>query len=349
MQQRLRPVNSPMGPGLLKTFVLALALLAPISSHAESGNDPDAPLAIAVHGGAGTIKREDLDALGEARFREKLAEAARAGHDILKQGGSSLDAVQAAVLVLEDSPLFNAGKGSVFNADGVNELDAAIMDGATRNAGAVAGLKQIRNPILAARAVMEQSPHVLLIGEGAEIFARQQGIATVDPGYFYTERRWQQLEKARRKEKSQAAADRAPADQLFSTVGAVALDRAGNLAAATSTGGRTNKRYGRVGDVPIVGAGTYASNDSCAVSATGHGEYFIRSVVAFDICALMQYRGHTLDQATEEVVMKKLVEFGGDGGVIAVDPKGNVAMRFNTRGMYRASIDVDGNVTVGIY
>ncbi len=308
----------------------------------------EAPVAIAVHGGAGTILRSELDAETEQAVRAALERAARAGHDVLTKGGASLDAVQAAVLVLEDSPLFNAGKGAVFNHDGVNELDAAIMDGASLNAGAVAGLTRVRNPILAARRVMEASPHVLLFGAGAEAFAVEQGVTLVEPEYFYTEKRWQQLQRARAREGATLGLN-AGADRVFSTVGAVALDGDGNLAAATSTGGQTTNRFGRVGDVPVIGAGTYADNQSCAVSATGHGEYFIRSVVAHDICALVAYRDLSLAEAADAVVMKKLVERGGRGGVIAVDRRGNIAMPFNTEGMYRAAIRPDGRLAVAIY
>lgn len=311
------------------------------------------PIAIAVHGGAGTTAPADLSAETEAQVRATLEQAVRAGHQVLDEGGISLDAVQAAVMVLEDSPLFNAGKGAVFNHDGINEMDAAIMNGADLNAGAVSGLRTIRNPVLAARAVMDHSPHVLLFGQGAEQFAADRGLAQVDPVYFYTQRRWLQLKSAREKEREfglRDASNPGPGqDRIFSTVGAVALDRHGNLAAATSTGGLTNKRFGRVGDVPVIGAGTYANNASCAVSATGHGEYFIRSVVAFDICAQLEYRGLTLEQATEEVVMNKLVQRGGNGGVIAIDASGNLSLRFNTRGMYRAALDKSGNLTVAIW
>lgn len=311
------------------------------------------PVAIAIHGGAGNI--QPFDEPGQERlYNAALAQAARAGHEVLTAGGTALDAVQTAVQMLEDNPMFNAGRGSVFNHEGVNELDAAIMDGATANAGAVAGLKHVRNPILLARAVMDHSPHVLLMGEGAEVFARERGLEFVDPEFFHTPRRWQQLQNALERERKAAESTsstplRPRDDELFSTVGAVALDRQGNLAAATSTGGRTNKRFGRVGDVPIIGAGTYANNATCAISATGHGEYFIRNVVAYDICARMEYKGESLAAAAEAVVMDKLVQQEAGGGVIGVDGKGNLAMQFNTTGMYRASIDTEGNLTVGIF
>ncbi|MEQ9440089.1 MAG: isoaspartyl peptidase/L-asparaginase [Cyclobacteriaceae bacterium] len=320
-------------------------------------------IAIAIHGGAGTILRENMDAEQEAAYRTKLEEALQAGYAVLKDGGTSLDAVISAIQIMEESPLFNAGKGAVFTSDGKNELDAAIMDGSTRNAGAVAGISTIKSPIAAARAVMESSPHVMMIGQGAEQFASEQGLEVVDPSYFYTDRRFQQLERIRDTEKQQldhSDSDR-PGDQRqgyldaefpdrkFGTVGAVALDQDGNLAAATSTGGMTNKRYGRVGDVPVIGAGTYADNATAAISATGHGEYFIRSVVAYDITALMKYQEKSVQEAANEVVKDKLVEMGGGGGVIAIDQQGNIAMPFNTKGMYRGFIDTSGKVYIGIY
>jgi len=307
------------------------------------------PVAIVLHAGAGTIERDSLKPETERQIRSMLEQAVRAGHHILTSGGSSLDAVTAAVTMLEDSPFFNAGKGAVFNAQGKHELDAAIMDGSNLQAGAVAAVHNIRNPILLARKVMTDSVHVMLIGEGAEMFAREHGIAFEDDDYFYTELRWQQLQKARASENPEAHLVSESPDRWLSTVGAVALDAAGNLAAATSTGGTTNKRWGRVGDSPIIGAGTYADNRSCAVSATGHGEYFIRATVARDICARVQFLGVSLRQAADDVIKGQLVEMGGDGGVIALDHHGNVAISFNTPGMYRASIGVDGKMFVGIY
>ena len=264
-------------------------------------------------------------------------------------GGSSLDAVTRAVTLLEDSPHFNAGRGAVFNAEGRNELDASIMEGADRRAGAVAAVHNVRNPILLARKVMTDSVHVMLMGEGAESFAREQGIAFEEDAYFHTDYRWQQLQKARASDQPGATYLSETPDQWFSTVGAVALDRDGNLAAATSTGGMTNKRSGRVGDSPIIGAGTYADNRSCAVSATGHGEYFIRATVARDICARLQYTGVGLAEATGQVINEQLTAMGGQGGVIAVDPAGTIALTFNTPGMYRASIDAKGRLYVAIF
>lgn len=314
----------------------------------ESAKGPR-PLAIAVHGGAGTIGRDTLKPEAEREIRAALEQAVKSGHAILAAGGNSLDAVAAAVAVLEDSPHFNAGKGSVFNAEGLHELDASIMSGADLSAGAVAGVRNIRNPVLLARKVMSDSQHVMLIGDGAEAFAREHGVAFEDEDYFFTEHRWRQLQEARASENPHAHQVSESSDRWLSTVGAVALDGAGNLAAATSTGGTTNKRWGRVGDSSIIGAGTYADNRSCAVSATGHGEFFIRAVVAKDISARMQYQGASLALAAEEVVMGELVAMGGEGGVVAVDRHGNISLTFNTPGMYRASVDVAGNVFVGIY
>lgn len=305
-----------------------------------------APVAIAIHGGAGTILRSSLSADDEVAIRADLTAAVKAGHYVLETGGSSLDAVSVAVRQLEDSPWFNAGKGAVFNADGVNELDAAIMDGATERAGAVSGVRRIKNPISLARAVMEQSPHVMLSGSGAESFATSLGIKFVSPSYFKTDRRWQELKDARALEAANNGA--MPVVYKIGTVGAVALDQQGNLAAATSTGGMTNKRWGRIGDAPIVGAGTYATRD-CAVSATGHGEFFIRKVVAHDICARVRYQGVSVPEAAQRVVQVELKEFGGSGGVIAIGRDGALSMPFNTSGMYRASIDTAGRVTVAIY
>lgn len=351
-----------------RALLLAAALLAAPGCAATQAPAPagqPAPAAaeaaqprwgIVIHGGAGTISRENMTPEREAEYNAKLTEALRAGHAVLARGGSSLDAVAAAVNVMEDSPLFNAGKGAVFTSEGKNELDAAIMEGRTLAAGAVAGLRHVKNPVNLARAVMEKSPHVMMIGEGAEAFARQQGIEMVPESYFRTESRWRALERAREAEKrpgptSYRAGGGVPEmdDRKFGTVGAVALDRAGNLAAATSTGGMTNKRWGRVGDVPIIGAGTYANNASCAVSATGHGEYFIRYTVAHDICARMQYRGVPLREAADAVVMDVLVKAGGEGGVIAMDAQGNVAMPFNSSGMYRGYMGPDGTPTVAIF
>ena len=297
-----------------------------------------------IHGGAGVL-RAQLTEEYQANAVRDLQAALQAGHAVLEAGGSSLDAVSRAVVVLEDSPWFNAGKGAVFTHEGNNELDAAIMDGATRNAGAVAGVQRIANPITLARAVMERSPHVMLVGAGAEEFARSIGMPMVDPEWFRTQWRWQQLEAARKKSAAR------PADAEVShigTVGAVALDRDGRLAAATSTGGMTNKRWSRIGDAPVIGAGTYA-NAHCAVSATGWGEYYIRAVAAHDICARMQYGGKPLADAAREVVVDVIGDMGGDGGVIALDAAGNFTMPFNTEGMYRAWVDAQGKMHVAIF
>ena len=318
------------------------------------GLQAETPVAIAIHGGAGTINREDLSPEREQAIHDTLHSALQKGHAVLKAGGSSLDAVAAAVTLLEDSPLFNAGKGAVFNCEGNNELDAAIMNGRTLDAGAIAGVKRTRNPVLLARLVLEKSPHVLLVGDGAESFGAEHDIEFVDPDYFHTEERYEQLQSLQKRVGLKGCGNATAAldgfDPLsFGTVGAVALDRKGNLAAATSTGGMTNKRYGRVGDVPVIGAGTYADNNTAAISATGHGEYFIRTVAAHSIAARMEFKGQSVAQAADAVVMDVLKNMGGGGGVIAVDRKGNIAMPFNTSGMYRGSIDVNGKVHTAIY
>jgi beta-aspartyl-peptidase (threonine type) len=306
---------------------------------------------LVIHGGAGTIERGEMSAEREQEYRVALRRALTTGYEILKRGGSSLDATEAAVRVLEDDPHFNAGKGAVFTDAGTNELDAAIMDGKTLRAGAVASLKHIKNPINLARLVMEKSGHVMMDGEGAEAFAVANGVELVDQKYFYTEERWQALQKMKDAEKSGGAGGKKfiVTDQdRHGTVGAVALDKSGNLAAATSTGGTTNKKAGRVGDSPIIGGGTYANNATCAVSATGDGEYFIRSVVAHDISALMEYRGMKLQEAAQ-IVLDKVAKLGGTGGLVAIDHGGNIALPFNTSGMYRGHVGVDGEFVVEIY
>jgi beta-aspartyl-peptidase (threonine type) len=304
---------------------------------------------LVIHGGAGTITRASMTAETEAQYRAGMEQALRTGHALLAKGVSSLDAVEATIRVLEDNPLFNAGKGAVFTHDGKNELDAAIMDGKTKAAGSVAGVSIIRNPISAARAVMEKSEHVMMVGRGAELFATSVGLEIVDPQYFWTERRWKSLQKELLIEKGiKPQAALGPDEKKFGTVGAVAVDAKGNLAAGTSTGGMTNKKYGRVGDAPIIGAGTYAENESVAVSATGHGEFFIRWTVAYDIAALVKYRGMSVADAANEVIHKKL-PLKGEGGVIALDAQGNFAMPFNSEGMYRGWIGTDGVPHVLIY
>ena len=327
---------------------IAIALWASLAIAAPAGAaDGDQPMiSIAIHGGAGVISRSTMTQENERAYRADLERALDAGYAVLERGGSSLDATVAAVRIMEDSPLFNAGIGAVFSHEGINELDAAIMDGATKKAGAVAGVRHVKNPIELARMVMERTPHVLLTGEGAEEFALEQGVQLVPGRYFYTERRWKQLEEARRDDKLASAEEDIG---FFSTVGAAARDRNGNLAAATSTGGMTNKRWGRIGDSPIIGAGTYADNDSCAVSATGSGEYFIRAVVAHEICARVRLTGVTAADAAREVVHRMLVEIGGDGGVIVVDKNGELTMDFNTEGMFRAARDSRGRHEVAIY
>ncbi len=335
--------------------------------HAQDNNN----IKLVIHGGAGTITRKNMTAEQEKAYRAVLDNALQKGYLVLKNGGTSVNAVQTAIMVLEDSPLFNAGKGAVFTHEGKNELDASIMDGKNLMAGAVAGVTTVKNPITAAIAVMEKSPHVMLTGAGADRFAKEQGLQIVDPSYFYTEARYKALLNAKKSESIELDhSDKAKKENLkkgnktghreskslifsegkkFGTVGCVALDKYGNLAAGTSTGGMTNKRYGRVGDAPIIGAGTYANNETCAVSATGHGEFFIRAAVAHDISALMEYKGLNLQDAANEVVMKKLIAMGGEGGVIALDKKGNISMPFNSEGMYRGYIRHDGQSVTMIY
>jgi beta-aspartyl-peptidase (threonine type) len=325
----------PMRNPILLAFTLAL-----FAASAEA-----AVPVLVIHGGAGVI-RKDLTPEKEKLVRADLEAALSAGYAVLKDGGASLDAVTKAILVLEDSPRFNAGKGAVFTHDGRNELDSAIMDGATLRAGAIAGVHRVKNPVLLARAVMEKSPHVFLTGDGAEAFAKTVGIELVDPAYFRTDERWNQLQEALKAEAKgqQSSLGRAI---HYGTVGAVALDKAGHLAAATSTGGMTNKRWGRVGDSPIIGAGTYA-NAHCAVSATGWGEYYIRSVAAHDICARVEYGKQPVAKAADAVVMDVVPKLGGDGGVIALDANGNFATPFNTDGMYRGWVDRGGKVHVAL-
>ena len=322
----------------IKSFLLLLfiAFSSTFCSGQENTRSPlmhpkegDGDFVLVIHGGAGTILKANMTDKQEQQIKAKMQEALNVGAEILKNGGSSLDAVTETICVLEDSPLFNAGKGAVFTAEGVNEMDASIMDGRDLNAGAVAGVRSIKNPIRAARAVMEDSPHVLLFGAGADTFALHEGLDIVHPSYFFTQRRWDSYQKVKAKKEQ---------GEKHGTVGAVALDKHGNLAAATSTGGMTYKMKGRIGDSPIIGAGTYADNNTCAVSCTGHGEYFIRYAVAYDISALMKYKGLTLHQAADEVIMKKLKQAGGEGGIIAVDKDGNTSMTFNTSGMFRGKI-----------
>jgi L-asparaginase / beta-aspartyl-peptidase len=357
-------------------MLIYLALFVPFALlccdlHAAD-TPPQKKWAIVLHGGAGVIERNSMDAKTEAAYRASLKQALEAGADVLKKGGSSMDAVEAAIRILEDDPLFNAGRGAVFTAEGKNELDSAVMDGATLKAGSVAGVTRTRHPISLARAVMDRSPYVMLIGPNADAFAASVGLEEVDPSFFFTERRWQGLVKQLTKEGKPipprpAGAPPAPSEptsQLnrqsdpwpetpgahkYGTVGVVALDREGHIAAGTSTGGTQGKHPGRVGDSPIIGAGTYASDASCAVSATGTGEYFIRMTVARDICALVQYRNMKLQAAADEVIQKQLETLHGDGGVIAITPDGQLAWSFNTPGMYRARLVEGGTPQISVY
>ena len=310
-------------------------------------------LGFVIHGGAGVISKGSLTPEKEKEFRAKLEEAVLAGYKALQDGKSSIDAVEIAIRIMEDSPLFNAGKGAVFTHDGKNELDASIMDGKTLAAGSIAGVHRVKNPITLARAVMEKSEHVMMIGDGAEKFAAEQKIDLVDPKYFWTQHRWDALQKILKEEAEKKKVSETPAKDMpsnkFGTVGAVALDKDGNLAAGTSTGGMTNKKYGRVGDAPIIGAGTFANNLTCAVSATGWGEFFIRLGVARDISSLMEYRALPIQNAADMVIKQKLQKLGGDGGIIAIDKFGNIGISFNSEGMYRAYINAEGKPVVEIY
>lgn len=297
---------------------------------------------LVLHGGAGTIKPENMTPEKEARIRTALQQALDAGQQILSGGGSSLDAVETSIRILEDSPEFNAGKGAVFTAARTNELDASIMDGKSLNAGAVTGVQAIANPISLARSVMDRSPHVMLAGRGAEAFALEQGFDTVGTDYFWTQQRWDQLESRRK-------AQKATSEDKHGTVGAVALDHDGNLAAGTSTGGMTNKRFGRIGDSPIIGAGTYANNKTCAISATGHGEYFMRLMIAHDISAGIEYGNQSLKASARQVIQGKLTDIGGTGGIIGLDKNGHRVLEFNTMGMYRAWTDSNGDTGILFY
>ncbi|NCP44969.1 MAG: beta-aspartyl-peptidase [Flavobacteriales bacterium CG18_big_fil_WC_8_21_14_2_50_32_9] len=334
-----------------------LCITFPMDSFSQNQSIMNENFAIVIHGGAGTILKKNMTPAMEKAYQEKLQEALDSGYVILKNGGSAIDAVEKAILVMEDSPLFNAGKGAVYTNAETNELDASIMDGKSLNAGAVAGVSHIKNPIKLARMVMEKSEHVMLSGKGAEDFAKQHQLEMVDSAYFYNEHRLNQLNKIKKTEKIQLdhsdEKNQGDAtefkDSKFGTVGAVALDKHGNLAAATSTGGMTNKKFGRIGDSPIIGAGTYANNATCAVSCTGHGEFFIRNVVAYDVAALMEYKNLSLLDAANYVVKEKLVKLGGEGGLIAIDNHGNIAMPFNTKGMYRGYKKSNGESQILIF
>lgn len=341
--------------GLISSVVLLLMSLVLAPDVTAQADTPE-PVAIVIHGGAGTILPENITDEQEQAYRTALRTALETGHDVLTDGGSSIDAVVAALQTMEDSPLFNAGKGAVFTSENTVELDASIMDGHTLNAGALTGVKHIKNPIGLARLIMEESEHVMMAGTGAEDFARAHEVAFVENEYFYTERRRRQAEEARssndRDDARDADADGIPDYDKLGTVGAVALDQDGHLAAGTTTGGTTNKRFGRVGDSPIIGAGTYADNATCGVSATGHGEYFIRAAVAHEISARMEHGGMSVQEAARTVIMDELPQMepdGGSGGVIAMDAQGNIAMPFNTPGMYRGYVGTDGTMVIRIY
>ena len=322
---------------ILPSLLFFILILFSCKVDRKANHNPEKQTwAIVIHGGAGGISRENIPPELDREYRASLLIALNTGKEILAQGGTALDAVEQTIRIMEDNPLFNAGKGAVFTHDGKNELDAAIMDGSNLSAGAVAGVTDIKNPITAARYVMTKSEHVLLTGAGASQFAKEQGLEIVPPSYFYTEKRFNELQEILKKEKN-------------GTVGCCALDKNGNLAAGTSTGGMANKRYNRVGDSPIIGAGTYANNRTCAVSGTGHGEYFIRWTVAHDISALMEYKGLTLKEASELVVNDKLLKAGGSGGVICVDKSGIISMPFNSKGMFRGFATADGKEGIFIY
>ena len=344
-------MNITIQPLIKFTFLaLLLSAMSPVMAQKK--------YVMVIHGGAGTILKANMTPAKELAYRVALTQALKTGYEALKAGKSSMDAVEATIHVMEDSPLFNAGKGAVFTHDGKNEMDAAVMDGKTQMAGAVAGVTTIRNPISAARAVMEKSEHVMMVGKGAEHFAKEAGLKIVPPSYFYTKDRWDGLQRAIKDDSAKAVLDHGSKksmlmgvqnkDNKFGTVGAVALDQAGNLAAGTSTGGMTNKKYGRVGDAPIIGAGTYANNETAGISATGWGEFYIRNVVAYDISAMMEYKKMSLQDAAAAAI-EKVGKMGGDGGLIALDRAGNVAMPFNTAGMYRGTVTESGEIEVLIY
>jgi beta-aspartyl-peptidase (threonine type) len=348
---------------MLRTFLPA-ACAALLTTAAATARD-EGGWALVVHGGAGVIERDSMTPETDAAYRAAMHAALARGEAVLSEGGSALDAIEAVIHGLEDDPMFNSGRGAVFTAAGRNELDASIMDGATLNAGAIAGVTQVRHPISLARAVMENSRHVMLQGEGAETFAREQGLEIVEPAFFFTERRWASLERALGAQglaippRPEGAPEPEPVDHgalerdsrehRFGTVGVVALDRNGNIAAGTSTGGTTAKRWGRVGDSPIIGAGTYASNESCGVSATGTGEFFIRLTVASRICMLVELQGLSLQAAADRVIQDELTALEGDGGIVALTAEGDIAWSFNTPGMYRARLSEGGEPVVAIY
>lgn len=346
-----KPSVMSLYPIFLMPFIL-LALSScetePKQSKASSTQRPE--YVLVLHGGAGAIEKDKMTPEMDSAYRGALHQALDAGEDVLASGGSSLNAIEAVITYMEDSPLFNAGRGAVFNFDGKNELDASIMDGRTLAAGAIAGVTRLKNPVVVARAVMEKSDHVFLFGSGAEEFALSIGLDTVDPTYFFTERRWQNLQRAKTLDEEKNLSEVEDEKQAFKygTVGAVALDKAGNLAAATSTGGMTNKRWRRIGDAPVIGAGTYADNRSCAVSCTGHGEYFIRYAIAHDLAARVRYNQQSLEEAGQFLIHEELLKEGGRGGLIALDTMGRFTMPFNTEGMYRGYV-MPGKRQVAIY
>lgn len=345
---------------IFRTFCFVMMSSMVLSCTNQALDKNTTKYVMVIHGGAGTIEKQHMTPEKEAAYTAALTEALQSGYDLLKEGKSSMDAVQAAVNVMENSPLFNAGKGAVFTNDGRNELDASIMDGKTLKAGAVAGVTNIKNPINAARAVMDKSEHVMMMGKGAELFAAANGCDTVPASYFFTQERWDQLQRTKREEETGRAAFNdtdirrsrisgiSQADKKFGTVGAVALDKEGNLAAGTSTGGMTNKRYGRVGDSPIIGAGTYCNNLTAGISSTGWGEYYIRSVAANRVSALIELKNLSVQEAAKQVI-EEIGKMGGDGGIISLDKSGKVAMEFNTSGMYRGCVDENGKIEIYIY
>ncbi|HYC27799.1 MAG TPA: isoaspartyl peptidase/L-asparaginase [Chitinophagaceae bacterium] len=341
----------------MKSLIVSVVMaLFCFSVSAQSFPKEQEKVVMVIHGGAGTILRSQMSPEREKAYQDALREALTRGYNILKNGGSALDANEAAIRYMEDSPLFNAGKGAVFTNEGKNELDAAVMDGSTLKAGSVAGLTTVKNPITLARAVMEKSPHVMMIGGGAEKFAKEQGLEIVDPSYFRTEDRWRGLQRAKREDSLKAVEGKTGRvlqpenkDYKYGTVGAVSLDKKGNLAAATSTGGMTNKKYGRVGDVPVIGAGTYANNNTCAISCTGWGEFFIRLVVAKSVSDLIELKGMSVQEAADKLVMKDVPKLGGDGGLIALDKNGKFSMPFCTEGMYRGYVTESGKIVIAIY
>nr|AOE08614.1 isoaspartyl aminopeptidase [uncultured bacterium] len=340
--------------------LLAIILLTSCNQQEQSKEKPEdktpvqQEFAIVIHGGAGTILKENMTDSLELAYKEALTEAIKIGYEILENGGTSLEAVQRTINSMENSPLFNSAKGAVFNHEGINELDASIMDGETLNAGAIAGVTNVKNPINLAYEVMTNSEHVLLSCKGAELFAKEHNIELVDPSYFFTQNRFDALQRTLAKEKSSSSNKTAfydpfIKDDKYGTVGCVALDKNGNIAAGTSTGGMNNKRYNRIGDSPIIGSGTYANNATCGVSSTGWGEYFIRGQVAYDISAQIEYAGKDLESAAKNVIQDKLTNLGGTGGIVALDKFGNPSMEFNTEGMYRAYMNDKGQLTLGIY